>query len=111
MVGTTYGIMLLSKVLLTGFVLLLGWLNLRIVTLCRRGASPSLLPLRRFAETELAIGVTIFLAAASLTSPPPAIDIRTDLVRATDMIQRMRPKWPSLKTPSLHDLSPVTPLL
>jgi copper resistance protein D len=110
MAGTTYGIMLISKVILTAAVLGLGALNLRIVTLCRKGGSPSLLPLNRFAEAELAIGFTILLAAASLTSTPPAIDVRSDLVRVPEMVHRMLPRWPSLQTPSLNELSPATPL-
>src|SRR5262249_19228776 len=42
--GTTYGIMLASKVVLTLMLLLLGGLNYRIVTAARSGAIPALLP-------------------------------------------------------------------
>ena len=44
--GTTYGLMLLAKVALTGILLLFGALNLKIVRAVRRGGNPSLLPLR-----------------------------------------------------------------
>src|SRR5262249_26970765 len=92
-IGSTYGIMLLAKVVLTGVLLLLGGLNYRIVGACRAGGDTSLLPLRRFGEAELGIGFTILLAAASLTSTTPAIDVRADWVMAPEIVQRMRPHW------------------
>jgi putative copper resistance protein D len=109
--GTTYGIMLASKMVLTAMVLLLGALNWRIVSAARRGVAPALLPLRRFAEAELGIGLTILLAAASLTSTPPAIDVRADLVTAPEIAVRMRPRLPRMQTPDFKELSPATPLV
>ena len=108
--GTTYGIMLLSKVTLTAVLLILGGLNLRIVRAARRGATLALLPLRGFAEAEVGIGFTILLAAASLTSTPPAIDVQADLVEAPEIVKRMAPKWPRMRTPPVTDLSPATSL-
>jgi len=110
MVGTTYGAMLLAKVLLTGLLLLLGALNLSVVRAVRRGHTPSLLPLRRFAEVEVGIGFTVLLAAASLTSTPPAADVVSDRVSLHEIGQRMSPRWPRMETPSVNELSPVTPL-
>jgi len=78
--GTTYGIMLLSKVVMTLFVALLGALNFKIVQAARKGLPPAWLALRRFAEAEAGIGFTVLLAAASLTSAPPAIDVRAGVV-------------------------------
>jgi putative copper resistance protein D len=109
LIGSTYGIMLLSKIVLTGLLLLLGALNFRIVRACRAG-SATLLPLRRFAEAELGLGFTILLAAASLTSTTPAIDVRADRVTAPEIVQRMRPHWPKMETPAFADLSPALPL-
>jgi copper resistance protein D len=108
--GTAYGIMLTTKVALTGTVLLLGGLNLKIIRAVRSGGHVTLLPLRRFGEAELGIGFTIILAAASLTSTPPAIDVDRDRVSASEIVQRIRPVWPRMETPALADLSPVTPL-
>ena len=108
--GTTYGVMLLSKVFLTVLILFLGALNLRIVRNARAGLNPALLPLRRFAEAELGIGFTILLTTASLTSMPPAIDVRADRVSTAEMVLRMKPKPPRLETPALAELSPATPL-
>ncbi len=108
--GTTYGIMLSSKVILTALLLMLGALNWRIVKAIRAGASPSLLPLRRFAEAEIGIGFTVILAAASLTSSPPAIDVNVGRVTLPEIAERMKPVWPRMRTPALGELSPVTPL-
>ena len=108
--GTTYGAMLLAKVLMTGILLLFGTLNLRIVRAVRNGHGPDLLPLRRFAEAEVGIGFTVLLTAASLTSTPPAADVVVDRVTKHEIVQRMTPRWPRMETPPLADLSPATPL-
>jgi putative copper resistance protein D len=108
--GTTYGIMLTSKVTLTVLVVLLGGLNLRIVRAVRAGAPASLLPLRRFGEAEVGIGFTVILAAASLTSIPPAVDVTVGRATISEIAARMSPKWPRMRTPALEDLSPSTPL-
>jgi putative copper resistance protein D len=106
--GTAYGLMLLSKLTLTALLVVLGGLNFRIVRAVRNGVAPDLLPLRRFAEAELGVGITILLAAASLTSSPPAVDVQNDRVTHQEIADRMRPAWPRMQTPSLTDLSPPT---
>jgi copper resistance protein D len=107
--GTTYGVMLLSKVTLTALLVLLGALNLRIVRAVRAGAPANLLPLRRFGEAEVGIGFTVILTAASLTSTPPAIDV-ISRVTIPEIAERLTPEWPRMRTPALEDLSPVRPL-
>ena len=108
--GTTYGVMLLSKVVLTLLLLVFGAMNFRIVRAVRRGGSPALLPLRRFTEAEVGIGMTVLLAAASLTSTPPAIDVLARGVTPAEIAQRMAPRWPRMVTPALSELSPAKPL-
>jgi putative copper resistance protein D len=110
MIGTTYGAMLLAKIALTAILLLLARFNLNVVRAIRSGASPDLLPLRRFAEAEVGIGFTVLLAAASLTSTPPAIDVVGDRVSLQETAQRMEPHWPRMATPPVSALAPVTPL-
>lgn len=107
---TTYGIMVLAKLSMTVLLLGLGALNLRIVRSIRSGFAPDWLPLRRFAEAELGVGLTVLLAAASLTSTPPAVDVQADRVTAHEIAERIQPRWPRLDTPPLQDLSPATPL-
>jgi putative copper resistance protein D len=108
--GTSYGAMVASKVVLLGLLLLPGGFNYLIVrqhpVICYR-----LLPsLRRFAEAEVGIGFTVILAAASLTSQPPAVDMQAGRLTAAEIAQRMSPGWPQLHTPPLDALSPATPL-
>jgi copper resistance protein D len=105
--GTAYGIMVLSKAVLTGLALALGGLNRNILQALRAGIGEGLLRLRRFGEAEVGIGITIILAAASLTSSPPAIDVQSDRVHGAEIAARMTPRWPRMRTPSVHELSPV----
>src|SRR4029077_9870920 len=61
--------------------------------------------LRRFAEVELGVGISLFFAAASLTSLPPAADLTADRVNATEIAARMTPRWPSLSSPEHGSLA------
>jgi putative copper resistance protein D len=108
--GTTYGTMLLAKVVLTALLLLFGTLNLKIVRAVRNGTNPGLLPLQRFAEAEVGIGFTVLLTAASLTSTPPAVDVLADRVTRAEIAKRVTPRWPRMETPSFADLSPASAL-
>jgi len=108
---TTYGAMLIAKIILTIAVIGVGALNLRIVRSVQSGGTPELLPLRRFGEVEIGIGFTIFLAAAALTSAPPAIDVQADRATAPEIVKRMRPEWPRMATPPVTALSPPTSLI
>jgi putative copper resistance protein D len=92
--GTTYGIMLLSKVVLTAILLMLGLFNRNIVAAAREGKGRDWLPLSRFTEAEIGIGFTVLLAAASLTSSPPAVDVVVDRVTPQEIVDRMTPRMP-----------------
>lgn len=107
---TTYGLMLLAKVILTAILLLLGALNWKIVRAIRSKGDPDMLPLRHFAEAEIGIGFTVLLAAASLTSTPPAVDVAAGRVTPHEIAERMKPRFPRLNTPSFAELSPATSL-
>ena len=76
----------------------------------REGDGSELPRLGRFAEAELGIGLTVLLAAASLTSTPPAIDVQADRVTPSEIARRFSPKWPRMETPAVADLTPATPL-
>ncbi|MFN8009629.1 MAG: CopD family protein [Terriglobia bacterium] len=106
--GTSYGIMTLSKVIMLGMLLILGGMNFFAVRILDR--EPLLLRLRRFVEVEVGIGFTVILAAASLTSQPPAVDLSSNRVTAQEIVQRMAPRWPRMQSPSVSELSPATPL-
>jgi copper resistance protein D len=99
--GTSYGAMVITKIVLFGLLLLLGAMNYQIV----RGSSSRLLDsLRRFGEAEIGIGVTAILLAASLTSLPPAADLAADRVHATEIYGRMSPRVPRLTSPKHEEL-------
>jgi putative copper resistance protein D len=108
--GTAYGIMLISKVVLTGCAVALGAMNRQIVDAVRKGILASLPVLRRFAEVELGIGITITLAAASLTSSPPAVDLQVGRVTWKEIAERTKPVWPRMQTPPVNQLAPASPI-
>ncbi len=106
-VGTAYGAMVGAKIALLGLLLGLGALNYSIVHGVEREDRSLLLRLRRFAEAEVGIGFTVVLAAASLTSQPPAADLPHDLlVTPHQIVQRFTPRAPHLMPPAATDLLP-----
>jgi copper resistance protein D len=108
--GTSYGAMLVAKFGLLGLLLLLGLSN--YMWLRRAGAAQTItrLIVMRSVEVEAAIGIAAILAAASLTSQAPAVDLSEGRVTLTDLSERLSPRWPSLRTPQFALLSPATPL-
>jgi putative copper resistance protein D len=107
--GTAYGVMTVAKVMLLILIAGLGWKNNAAI---KRGLIDGTwrLRLRRFTEVEIGIGFTTILAAASLTSQPPAVDMQGSRVTASTITQRFTPQIPSMKTPAFEALSQATPL-
>jgi len=99
LVGTAYGVMVLSKVILLVIMLALAALNFRAVRQARAGAR-----LLRLVEVELGLGVTVLFAAASLTSLPPAVDVTTDRATVAEVAERFRPSSPRLTSPPVAEL-------
>lgn len=104
--GTTYGIMVAAKTLLFALILSLGAVNFRLIRY--RDNALWLAYLRRISEAEIGIGITVILAAASLTSQPPAIDLKNDRITLPIIVQGISPKPPRMSTPALSTLSPST---
>jgi putative copper export protein len=101
LVGTAYGVMVLSKAILLVVILALAGLNLRAV----RGAGEAGgVRLLRFVEVELGLGITVLFAAASLTSLPPAVDVTTDRATVAEVAGRFRPVPPRLTSPPVDEL-------
>jgi putative copper resistance protein D len=100
-VGTAYGVMILSKLVLLVAALGLAYSNMRAV---RRAAGEPGARLFRFVEVELGLGVTILFAAASLTSLPPAVDVTVDRASVAEVAARFEPAPPRLTSPPLDDL-------
>jgi putative copper resistance protein D len=100
--GTSYGIMVATKVVLFGTLLLLGALNFQIARSPSGGSV--IASLKRFGEVEIGIGITVILTAASLTSLPPAVDMKADRVSAQAIAARLAPSIPRFASPGLADL-------
>jgi putative copper resistance protein D len=102
--GTAYGAMATTKGALLGVLLLLGAANYRAV---RRFASDQAAPVRvqRFVEVEMGIGVAVLMAAASITSMPPAVDLRDDRVSFAEVVERFAPAMPRLASPEHAQLA------
>jgi putative copper resistance protein D len=103
--GTAYGVMVLAKAAMFGGLLLLGLGNFRLVERLRADPATPILRLRRFAEVELGVGITVFFAAAALTSAPPAVDLPNDRATLAEIVERMTPEWPRLSSPDEKDLA------
>ena len=105
LVGTGYGSLVVTKILLLLAALALGAINFSTV----RGAASSPHPspalrarLPRLVEAEAILLVMIVFTASALSSQPPAIDLPLR-ERATvgEVAEVFRPKVPSLETPSV----------
>ncbi|HXP77399.1 MAG TPA: CopD family protein [Stellaceae bacterium] len=92
--GTAYGVMVTTKVGLLAGLLFLGGMNFLVVERLRRDPGTSILRLKRFAEVEVGIGLTVLFAAASLTSQPPGVDLTQDRASFAEVVDRFVPQWP-----------------
>lgn len=106
LLGTAYGVMVLTKVAVLGGVLGLGAANFVAVRRLAAGADVPLGRLRRFVEVEFGLGLTVLFIAASLTSLPPARDVVTERASLAEVAVRFTPRWPAL-TSSRHEDMPV----
>jgi putative copper resistance protein D len=101
--GTSYGVMVIGKVALLLILLGLGFMNFRTVERLRADPATPILRMRRFAEAEIGIGLSVFALAASITSSPPSIDQPYDQVPWSVTAERIAPTLhPRLTSPS-HD--------
>ena len=100
--GTAFGVMVGAKIAMFLMLLCLGGMNFLLVERLRGDPRTPVTRLKRFAEVEAGIGFTIFFAAASLTSVPPAIDLTQDRVTLQEIADRNTPEWPRLASPD-HD--------
>ena len=104
LIGTGYGIMVLTKVALLGCALILGGLNYR--GLRRAEREPGTIAARApvFVEAEVGLGLTLLLAAASLTSLPPSVDVVADRATPAEVAARFQPAMPRLSSPPVAKL-------
>jgi len=104
--GTSYGAMLVSKVLILGGLLALGGMNFLSSRLLR-DASAAPPRVRWFVEAEVGLGITVMFIAASLTSLPPAADVpEGERVSMSEIADQFTPQWPRLTSPTRDELPP-----
>jgi putative copper resistance protein D len=101
--GTAYGIMLVAKIIMLGLMLTLGGTNFLLLRGKAGIRAVARLAVRRSVEVEIAIGITTILAAASMTSQPPAVDLSQGRVTGAEIVERFTPHWPRMDTPSPQD--------
>lgn len=111
MYGTSYGLLLSAKVVLTALILTLGAGNFLLLRRVDSDPAPLLLRLRRFSEAEIGLGFTVILAAASLTAQSPSVDeTPQDTLTGHLVVERVEWRWPSFHAPAFSQLAPPTPL-
>lgn len=108
--GTAYGVMTSAKVGLLVMLLALGASNYFLVERLRRDPGTPILQLKRFAEVEIGIGLTVLLAAASLTSLPPGADLPHDRLNWQEIVERVTPQWPLRLSSPDHDRLTISQL-
>jgi putative copper resistance protein D len=111
MYGTSYGLLLSAKIVMTALILMLGAGNFLLLRRVNTAPEPLLFSLRRFSETEIGLGFTVILAAASLTAQSPSVDeMLQDMLTGHQVVERLAWRWPSFHTPAVAQLAPPTPL-
>lgn len=114
LIGTGYGVMVLTKVALLACAMLLGGLNFLILRHGgrhggrrgggERGAAAVAARVPAFIEAEVGLGITLLLAAASLTSLPPSVDVVADRATPAEVAARFRPAMPRITSPPVAEL-------
>jgi putative copper resistance protein D len=106
LVGTGYGVMVLTKVALLACAMVLGGLNFSLLRRGGgdRGAAAVAARVPAFIEAEVGFGITLLLAAASLTSLPPSVDVVADRATPAEVAARFRPAMPRLTSPPVAQL-------
>ena len=105
--GTSYGAMVMTKLIFFGCLLLLGTANFFLVRAMGSHLSDAdtKVSLLRFAEVELGIGITVILTAASLTSQPPGVDLPQDRATLHEIVTRYALRMPQFSSPDSKELS------
>lgn len=104
LLGTSYGVMVLVKVVVLVALLALGGANFRAVRQLAAGAPVPIARVQRFVEVELGLGMVVLFAAASLTSLPPAADVVVDRAALAEVATRFTPRWPALTSPAIETM-------
>ena len=118
-IGTSYGAMVLTKIVLFTALLALGVMNHQAVhsriSLAPWRPPPSVSPLhtlllRRRLEVEAGLAAVALALAASLASAPTATDVTTERATPAEVRRILTPQWPSFQTPSAAELAAASDL-
>ncbi len=118
-IGTSYGAMVLAKIVLFVALLAMAVLNHRALhgrlALGRGSGRRSTLGgssilLRRRLEVEAGLAVVTVLLAASIGSAPPAVDVGAQRATLDEIRAMFTPQWPRLSTPTLAELAAASDL-
>jgi putative copper resistance protein D len=104
LLGTAYGLMVMTKVVILAGLLVMGALNSRAIRRMDGARAADQSTLRRFVEVEVGLGLTVLFAAASLTSLPPAVDLTSDRATLAEVGTRLTPRLPALRSPSISEM-------
>jgi len=103
--GTAYGSMVVTKGLLLSAALLLGGMNFVLIGQWRKGiGSGTTVLIPPFCEAEACIGIVLLVAAASLTSQPPAVDILSQCASPAEVWKVFAPKIPRFTPPPYQEM-------
>ncbi len=116
-IGTSYGAMVLTKIVLFVALLAMGVLNHRALHggsglwpwRSRLPAVGSML-LRRRLEVEAGLAIVTILVAASISTAPPAVDVVAQRATLDEIRVVFTPQWPRLSTPTLAELASASDL-
>jgi putative copper resistance protein D len=108
--GTAYGVMMISKLYLLLLVMAMGAGNFFLVRRIDTAPVALLTRLRRFGEAEIGLGFMAVLAAASMTSQPPPVDLPNGRASVSEIVARFHPEVPRMTSPAIGALAPVLPL-
>lgn len=101
LLGTAYGVMLLSKIALLAVLLFLGRVN--FLTIRHAKLTGDRLQIFRrmptLVEIEAGVGTIILLMSSALTAQPPAVDIISQQATPREVIRTFEPKIPQLIPP------------
>lgn len=103
LVGTGYGVMVLTKGVLLAAVLALGGLN-HFLARAARPARATAARVQALVEAEVGVGLTVLLSAAALTSLPPSVDVAEDRATPAEVAARFAPRLPRVVSPPVGQL-------
>jgi putative copper resistance protein D len=104
-IGTSYGAMVLTKIVLFVALVVMGALNHRAVR-GRWAASPAhALVVRRRVEVEAGLALVAVFMAASIASAPPGADAGVPRATPEEIGHLFAPHWPRLESPTLAEMA------